>query len=100
MHASEVVVTEVKNLEDSIVTTICQLEKIFSPAFFDVIEHVIIHLPYELRVGGPVQYRWMYPFERYIFIYIFLSNAIENLLYYEMYIIDRCMFDLKKKGSE
>ncbi|KAL0430494.1 UNVERIFIED_CONTAM: hypothetical protein Sradi_0675400 [Sesamum radiatum] len=22
------------------------------------------HLPYEARVGGPVQYRWMYPFER------------------------------------
>ena len=25
----------------------------------------MIHLAYEARVGGPVQYRWMYPFERY-----------------------------------
>ncbi|KAL0427129.1 UNVERIFIED_CONTAM: hypothetical protein Slati_2887700 [Sesamum latifolium] len=29
-------------------------------------EHLIVHLPYETRVGGPVQYRWMYPFERFL----------------------------------
>ncbi|KAK7307876.1 hypothetical protein VNO77_41315 [Canavalia gladiata] len=29
-------------------------------------EHLPIHLPYEARVGGPVQYRWMYPFERFL----------------------------------
>ncbi|KAL0355742.1 UNVERIFIED_CONTAM: hypothetical protein Sradi_4021100 [Sesamum radiatum] len=27
-------------------------------------EHLPIHLAYEAKVGGPVQYRWMYPFER------------------------------------
>ncbi|KAJ7942535.1 Transposon, En/Spm-like protein [Quillaja saponaria] len=27
-------------------------------------EHLLIHLPYEAKTGGPVQYRWMYPFER------------------------------------
>ncbi|KAL0430508.1 UNVERIFIED_CONTAM: hypothetical protein Sradi_0676800 [Sesamum radiatum] len=27
-------------------------------------EYLIVHLPYEARVGGPVQYRWMYQFER------------------------------------
>ena len=26
----------------------------------------MIHLAYEARVGGPVQYRWMYPLERYM----------------------------------
>ncbi|KAL0445967.1 UNVERIFIED_CONTAM: hypothetical protein Slati_1724600 [Sesamum latifolium] len=26
--------------------------------------HLIVHLLYEAHVGGPVQYRWMYPFER------------------------------------
>ncbi|GMP65663.1 hypothetical protein CsSME_00026365 [Camellia sinensis var. sinensis] len=26
--------------------------------------HLAIHLPYEARLGGPVQYRWMYPIER------------------------------------
>nr|GMD40855.1 uncharacterized protein LOC111894883 [Ipomoea batatas] len=27
-------------------------------------EHLPIHLPYEARIAGPVQYRWMYGFER------------------------------------
>ncbi|GLT51761.1 hypothetical protein SLA2020_251480 [Shorea laevis] len=29
-------------------------------------EHLAIHLPYEAKVGGPVQFCWMYPFERLI----------------------------------
>lgn len=41
------------------------LEKIFPPSFFDVMEHLPVHLPYEAELGGPVQYRWMYPFERF-----------------------------------
>jgi hypothetical protein len=36
---------------------------IFPPSFFDSIEHLPIHLPFEAKVGGAVQYRWMYPFE-------------------------------------
>jgi hypothetical protein len=48
----------------NIVETICKLDMIFSPSFFDSMEHLPIHLPYEAKVGGPVQYRWMYPFER------------------------------------
>ncbi|KAL0367340.1 UNVERIFIED_CONTAM: hypothetical protein Sradi_3624100 [Sesamum radiatum] len=38
----------------------------FPPAFFDLMEHLILHLLYETRVGGPVQYRWIYPFERFL----------------------------------
>jgi len=34
------------------------------PLFFDLMEHLPIHLPYETKVGVPVQYRWMYLFER------------------------------------
>ncbi|GKV07224.1 hypothetical protein SLEP1_g19022 [Rubroshorea leprosula] len=47
-----------------IVETICQLERIFLPSFFDSMEHLAIHLPYEAKVGGPVQFHWMHPFER------------------------------------
>ena len=43
---------------------ICKLERIFPPGFFDSMEHLVIHLPTEAILGGPVQYRWMYPFER------------------------------------
>ena len=51
-------------LENNVAILLCNLEKIFPPAFFDSMEHILIHLPYEAIVGGPVQYRWMYPFER------------------------------------
>jgi hypothetical protein len=27
-------------------------------------QHLLIHLPYEAKVGGSVQYRWMYHIER------------------------------------
>ena len=27
-------------------------------------EHLLIHIPYEAKLGGPVQYRWMYHIER------------------------------------
>ncbi|WMV50470.1 hypothetical protein MTR67_043855 [Solanum verrucosum] len=43
-----------------------KLEKILPPGFFDVMEHLPVHLVHEARLGGPVQYRWMYPFEREI----------------------------------
>lgn len=53
-------------LKNNIPIVLCKLEKIFPPAFFDVMEHLPIHLVYEARVGGPVHYRWMYPFERFL----------------------------------
>ena len=56
--------SDMERLETTIVETICKLEQIFPPAFFDSMEHLAIHLPWEAKVGGPVQYRWMYPFER------------------------------------
>ena len=51
-------------LEGEIVETLCMLEKYFPPSFFDVMIHLTIHLGREVRLCGPVQYRWMYPFER------------------------------------
>ncbi|KAL0278016.1 UNVERIFIED_CONTAM: hypothetical protein Sradi_7304200 [Sesamum radiatum] len=57
---------KVQELEENVAIIMCNLEKIFPPTFFDSMEHLIVHLPYEARVGGPVQYRWMYPFERFL----------------------------------
>jgi hypothetical protein len=64
LTSSSLRVDDMAQLEKSIVVTLCKLEQIFPPAFFDSMEHLPIHLAYEARVGGPVQYRWMYPFER------------------------------------
>jgi len=35
---------------------ICKLEKIFPLGFFNPMQHLIMHLPYEARMGGPVQF--------------------------------------------
>lgn len=51
-------------LDENIPIVICKLERIFPPGFFDSMEHLPIHLAYEAMLGGPVHYRWMYPFER------------------------------------
>ncbi|XP_027368317.1 uncharacterized protein LOC113874279 [Abrus precatorius] len=53
-------------MEKNIPVILCKLERILPPGFFDSMEHLPIHLAYEARVCGPVQYRWMYPFEREI----------------------------------
>ncbi|KAI5338319.1 hypothetical protein L3X38_017590 [Prunus dulcis] len=52
-------------LEDDVAETLCMLERFFPPSFFDVMIHLPIHLAQEARIGGLVQFRWMYPFERY-----------------------------------
>ena len=31
---------------------LCKLEKIFPPGFFNLMQHLILHLPYEARMGG------------------------------------------------
>ncbi|RDY10869.1 hypothetical protein CR513_04542, partial [Mucuna pruriens] len=50
-------------MEGNIFVLLCKLEQIFPPSFFDSMKHLPVHLPYEARVGGLVQYRWMYLFE-------------------------------------
>ena len=53
-------------MDKDIVVILCKLEHIFPPSFFDSMEHLPVHLAYKARIAGPVQYRWMYPFERYV----------------------------------
>lgn len=52
-------------LGEHIAVILSRLEMIFLPSFFDVMVHLLVHLPEEGRLGGPVHYRWMYPIERY-----------------------------------
>jgi len=57
-------VDHIERLETNIFETLYKLQMIFPPSFFDSIEHIPIHLPFKEKVGGSVQYRWMYPFKR------------------------------------
>ncbi|XP_040381108.1 uncharacterized protein LOC107304359 [Oryza brachyantha] len=54
----------VQSLEQNIAVLLCKLENIFPPGFFNLMQHLIVHLPREARLGGPVLARWMYPYER------------------------------------
>ncbi|GJY75871.1 hypothetical protein Tco_0480987 [Tanacetum coccineum] len=57
------------------ISILIELEQIFPPAFFDIMIHVAIHLPDEAILGGPIRYRWMFPFERYMKK---LKNYVQN----------------------
>jgi hypothetical protein len=35
---------------------LCKLEKIFPPDFFNPMQHLILHRPYEARMGGPCRH--------------------------------------------
>ena len=56
--------SELEKVKERIILILCKLERFFPPAFFDVMIHLAVHLPREAILGGPVQYRWMYPIER------------------------------------
>nr|GEZ96864.1 hypothetical protein [Tanacetum cinerariifolium] len=49
-----------------VVDILCDLELIYPPALFDIMIHLVIHLPLEALEGGPIRPWWMYPFERYM----------------------------------
>ena len=59
-------VNDLKAASKDVVLILCKLEMIFPPAFFDIMVHLILHLPDEAIHGGPVHSRWMYPIERCI----------------------------------
>ncbi|CAL8992071.1 unnamed protein product [Prunus brigantina] len=56
--------TDINQLRNDIVQVLCKFEMIFPPAFFTSMIHVMVHLPEEALLTGPVNYRWMYPIER------------------------------------
>ncbi|KAG8493340.1 hypothetical protein CXB51_010684 [Gossypium anomalum] len=53
-------VEKLKKVQDRAALTLCNLEKIFPPFFFTIMVHLVIHLPHEAILGGPVFYRWMF----------------------------------------
>lgn len=54
----------VRDMETEIVMILCNLELIFPPHFFTSMVHLMVHLPEQVFLTGPVHYTWMYPIER------------------------------------
>ncbi|CAN6576369.1 unnamed protein product [Malus baccata var. baccata] len=82
-----------KELSSRIALTLCQLEKIFPPAFFDIMVHLPVHLADEAALAGHVPYRWMYPIERYLQKlkrYVRNKGRREGSIA-EAYLVDECL---------
>ncbi|CAL9007224.1 unnamed protein product [Prunus brigantina] len=67
--------TDINQLRHDIVQVLCKFEMIFPPAFFTSMIHVMVHLPEEALLAGPVNYRWMYPIERLLG---YLKKTVRN----------------------
>jgi hypothetical protein len=63
----EVTKSDLREMQQDIIYIMCKFERIFPPNFFDIMPHLMIHLPEQLLLTGPVHYTWMYPMERYVF---------------------------------
>jgi hypothetical protein len=51
-------------LEKEIAVLVCKMETIFPRGWFNAMQYLLVHLPWEARVRGPMQFRWMYSQER------------------------------------
>jgi hypothetical protein len=51
-------------LKAGVATSLCLLEKVFPPTFFDLVTHLVPHLMDELDILGLVHFHWMYPIEK------------------------------------
>ena len=80
-HCFKQICTKVVNpadmapLQQYVAETMCLLEIWFPPAFFDTMEHLILHLVEELKWFGPVHSRWCYGVERYLYV---LKQHVRN----------------------
>ncbi|GJW46635.1 putative transposase-associated domain-containing protein [Tanacetum coccineum] len=62
--SKEIILQELDKMQAELVVTLCLLEKFFPPSFFDIMIHLTVHLTREVKLCGPICFRWMYPFER------------------------------------
>ncbi|WMV32370.1 hypothetical protein MTR67_025755 [Solanum verrucosum] len=63
LGSKELKIDNLNHIEAQLPITLCKLEKVFPPSFFDVMVHLPIHLASEAKIAGPIHYRWMYPVE-------------------------------------
>jgi hypothetical protein len=49
-----------QRFKKEIAVPVCKMERVFSPGWFNVMQHLLVHLSWKAWVGGPVQLRWMY----------------------------------------
>nr|GEY04550.1 hypothetical protein [Tanacetum cinerariifolium] len=68
-------VDDMLKAQSKVIDILCNLKLMYPSAFFDIMIHLVIHLPLDAIFGGPIRPQWMYPFERYMKK---LKNYIQN----------------------
>jgi hypothetical protein len=51
--AKEIKKEMMEKLEEEIPVLVCKLEKIFPAGWFNLMQHLLVHLPCEAKLGGP-----------------------------------------------
>jgi hypothetical protein len=64
IYAKEISKKLMWRLEKDIVVLVCKMEKVFPPGFKNCMQHLLVHLPWEVLARGPVQFRLMYSQKR------------------------------------
>jgi hypothetical protein len=73
----EITVEMMQKLEKKIPVLLYKMENFFAPGVFNPMQHLLIHLPYEAKVGGSVQYMWMYDIERALrYLKLMVGNRV------------------------
>jgi hypothetical protein len=71
----EITIEMMHKLEKVILVLLCKMEKNFHLRFFNLMQHLLLNLSYEAKVGGHVQYMWMYHIER---VLRYLKPMVDN----------------------
>jgi hypothetical protein len=62
--AKQVSKAMMQKFEKEITVLVCKMKNIFPPRWFNVMQHLLVHLPWEAKDRGPVQFGWIYSQKR------------------------------------
>jgi hypothetical protein len=62
-------------LQDDLILTMCNLDTIFSPSFFDHMPHLLVHMVHKMKYLDLVFLHQMYPFKRFMTV---LKKYVHN----------------------
>jgi hypothetical protein len=95
---------ELDDLKAYMIETMCMLEMCFPPSFFDMQEHLMIHLIHQILTLGPLYLHSMFPYEQFLAV---LKAYVQNRAHLEGSIMEgytieevvKCCVDYVKDGK-
>jgi hypothetical protein len=58
--AKQVSKAMMQKLEKEISVLVCRMGKKLPPGWFNAMQYLLVHLPWEAKFGGPTHFKWMY----------------------------------------